>query len=212
MGPGYRPAEARDEPFIWVTWLTKLISGDAQCEWSLWFRARHSFDKLEAGSTLDGWTKDHNLLVDWRVRKLREMGLRPRVEQGFTVNGKTATVKGKADIVYEQDGSLWIEECKTGIRRESDHVQALIYIWLAEMNGNRTAQARLVYKDQVVDVDRSGLTKVRSAGIRLVALTVNPVPPARQPSASECRSCNIGPTYCDDRMASEDEIFVTDEF
>lgn len=61
MGPRYRPAEARDEPFIWVTWLTKLISGDAQCEWSLWFRARHSFDKLEAGSTLDGWTKDHNL-------------------------------------------------------------------------------------------------------------------------------------------------------
>lgn len=121
-----QPAEFRDEPFIWATWLTKLISDEAQCEWALWFRARHTFIKLPSGADLNAWTKEHDALVQWRAGKLREVGLKPRIEQSFTINGRTATIKGKADIIYEDDGVIWIEECKTGKKRDSDLVQALI--------------------------------------------------------------------------------------
>lgn len=167
---------------------------------------------MQSGADLESWTRDHDKLVEWRARKLREAGLRPRIEQGFTINGRTATVKGKADIVYEQDGVTWIEECKTGKLRDADQVQALVYMWLAEVGGTRNAQARVVYKDDIVDVDRTRLQDVRDSALRLIAVAAQANPPPRAPSQSECRSCNIGPFYCDDRMSSEEEIFVTDAF
>lgn len=207
-----RPAAPRDEPFIWATWLTKLITGEAHCEWALWFRARNTFEKLESGANLEGWTKEHNELVEWRARKLREAGIRPRIEQGFEVIGRTATVKGKADIAYEQNGVTWIEECKTGKRRDSDHVQALVYMWLIELGGNKNTQARVVYKDGIEDVDRGRIDGIRATAARLIKMTTDATPPPRVPSQLECRSCNIGPYYCEDRMASDDEIFKTDEF
>jgi len=36
----------RRSPYIWVTWLTKLMAGEAQCEWASWFKAHHKYDKL----------------------------------------------------------------------------------------------------------------------------------------------------------------------
>ena len=27
----------RDEPYIWVTWLTRLLVGENSCEWAVWF-------------------------------------------------------------------------------------------------------------------------------------------------------------------------------
>jgi hypothetical protein len=29
----------RDGSYIWVTWITGLMSADKQCEWAAWFRA-----------------------------------------------------------------------------------------------------------------------------------------------------------------------------
>ena len=28
-------------PYIWVTWLTRLLVGENSCEWAAWFRAQH---------------------------------------------------------------------------------------------------------------------------------------------------------------------------
>ena len=28
----------RQSPYIWFTWLTKLMAGEAQCEWASWFK------------------------------------------------------------------------------------------------------------------------------------------------------------------------------
>lgn len=167
---------------------------------------------MPSGADLDAWTKEHDALVQWRAGKLRDDGLRPRIEQSFTINGRTATIKGKADIVYEDKGVTWIEECKTGKHRDSDLVQALVYVWLAEIGGQRESQARVIYKDGSVDVDRSRLPEIRAAALRLVSLTTSEQPPARVPSQQECRSCNISPFYCDERVGSLNEIFVTDEF
>ena len=28
-------------PYVWVTWASKLLAGDASCEWASWFKAQH---------------------------------------------------------------------------------------------------------------------------------------------------------------------------
>ena len=28
-------------PYIWITWLTKLLTGEHSCEWASWFKAHH---------------------------------------------------------------------------------------------------------------------------------------------------------------------------
>ena len=34
-----KPRESK--PYIWVAWLSKLLSGDDSCEWRVWFQAHH---------------------------------------------------------------------------------------------------------------------------------------------------------------------------
>ena len=31
--------EERVTPYIWVSWLTKLMVGESMCEWAAWFKA-----------------------------------------------------------------------------------------------------------------------------------------------------------------------------
>ena len=33
--------QQRDHPYIWTTWLPKLLTGESLCEWSVWFKAHY---------------------------------------------------------------------------------------------------------------------------------------------------------------------------
>ena len=33
-------------PYVWVTWLSKLLVGENSCEWGSWFRAQHEEEEL----------------------------------------------------------------------------------------------------------------------------------------------------------------------
>ena len=35
------PAIPRDHPYIWATWLPRLLVGDNSCEWAIWFKAHY---------------------------------------------------------------------------------------------------------------------------------------------------------------------------
>ena len=66
-------AKPRDsKPYIWATWLSKLLSGDNACEWRAWFQAHHlNGSWTRAETTFDNvrWTMDHTkLLRDTRGR------------------------------------------------------------------------------------------------------------------------------------------------
>ena len=28
-------------PYIWVSWIAKLLTGENSCEWAAWFKAQH---------------------------------------------------------------------------------------------------------------------------------------------------------------------------
>ena len=49
-------------PYIWVTWLTKLLVGENSCEWAAWFRAQHegwSWEKVPSTFDMAGWQIKH---------------------------------------------------------------------------------------------------------------------------------------------------------
>ena len=123
-------ATLKPAPYIWVTWMTKLISGESSCRYSLWLRARYRFEKLLPGADLTRCTADHEELVRNRVVDLRFAHIDPKLEVGMTVQGRMATLSGKPDIRYDFDGRAVFEDAKTGRRRDSDHVQVLLYLWL----------------------------------------------------------------------------------
>ncbi len=199
-------------PYVWVTWMTKLISGEAVCDWSLWFRAWHRYEKLSPGIDLSRWTKEHDELVRARAESLDLMDYGVTLEESLTVRGKVVTVSGKPDIRYETEFGTVFEDCKTGLRRDSDHVQVLLYAWLYRLQSGYDSAGVVVYPDEVVSVDMTRLASVARDAKRLLALCSAGMAPAQQPSRNECRSCNIGTPYCLSRKLDEDSIFITSEF
>ena len=47
-------------PYVWWTWLTKLLTGENSCEWAAWFKSQHeSWSSEKTPSTFD--------VVQWQV-------------------------------------------------------------------------------------------------------------------------------------------------
>jgi len=207
-------AVRRAEPYIWVTWLTKLLAGESTCEWSAWFRAHHKeYDKLPVSFDLARWTVDHNELVNARREQLLDDGFRVFVEDenAFKRRGKTGiVVSGKPDILALRDGRGVIEDCKTGRPRTSDQLQVLVYLLLLPIQNERTSgialDGRVVYKTGSVDVPGSGLDDAfRDKFVSLVQRVGGEKPLAKTPAWSECRWCDIGPADCLYRVSEPPE-------
>ena len=59
-------AQTRESPYIWVTWLTKLLVGENSCEWAAWFHAHHeswSYDKVPSNFDANEWQMKHTALL-----------------------------------------------------------------------------------------------------------------------------------------------------
>ena len=195
----------RSEPYIWVTWLTKLLAGESACEWSAWFRAHHKdYDKLPVDFDLAKWTMEHGELVNSRREQLRNDGYDVYVEDenAFRRIGKTGiVVSGKPDILAIRDGQGVIEDCKTGRPRTSDQLQVLVYMLLLPINNERcrniALSGRVVYRTSAVDIPMTALDDAfRGRFVELVQRVGGDSPLAKVPLWSECRWCDIGPADC----------------
>jgi len=198
-------AVKRGDPYIWVTWVTKLLAGEGQCEWSAWFRARHSdYDRLPSDFDVATWTVEHNELVQLRKEQLADEGYQVYVEDenAFRRIGKTGiVVSGKPDILAIRDNIGVIEDCKTGRPRTSDQLQVLVYMLLLPVGNQRCAglalSGRVVYKSGTMEIPASGLTdEFRAKFVNLVHRVGGDQPLPKNPVWSECRWCDIGPTDC----------------
>ena len=62
--------ETRATPYIWVTWLTKLLVGENSCEWAAWFRAHHeswSYDKVPSTFDATTWQLNHTAVDQYSL-------------------------------------------------------------------------------------------------------------------------------------------------
>jgi len=207
-------AQRRTEPYIWVTWLTKLLAGESRCEWSAWFRAHHTdYDKLPIDFDLARWTIDHNEMVGERRERLLADGYEVYVEaeNAFKRVGRTGiVVSGKPDILAIREGAGFLEDCKTGRPRTSDQLQVLVYMLLLPIGNPRCAgidlSGRVVYRSSTVEIPASGLDKAfRTRFVDLVHRVGGDRPLPKAPSWSECRWCDIGPADCLYRVSEPPE-------
>jgi len=201
----------RSNPFIWVSWLSKLMAGEKQCEWASWFRSHYVWEKLPSGLDLAKWTADHAQLLRARRASLEAQGFTMYAEDqnSFTLRGATGIeVSGKPDIVAIRATEAYVEDCKTGTPRHSDHFQVLVYMLsLPYVEGpwkGLKLDGRIIYGDKVVDVPSSKIDADLKELFRKTVLMIGGQEPARKvPSRGECRYCDISRADCPERIEIE---------
>ncbi len=211
----------RAERFVWVTWLTRLMVGEASCEWAAWFRTNYErYTKAPSDFDSVTWNMQHTRLL----RELRE----EREQQGDLVYVEKQnqfyyrrpstglTVSGKPDLVAISGQKLTVYDAKTGQPRDSDQVQVMVYMHCLQMSVPRYRDMRfhgvVVYPDRRVDVPASTVNDAFVDQFHLFLDVLEAESPARKvPSASECRFCDIAREHCPERVDAPQQAAGPDE-
>lgn len=202
----------RDAPYLWVSWLTKLLVGDQACEWSVWFRAHHKgFAQVPSDFDQAAWMVKHTELRRMTARQLRDDGFEVFVEDQN--DWKLAdpkygiTLAAKPDIVAAKDGYGIICDAKTGARRASDAAQVMVYLWIARRHPGmreRRWHGQIAYPDETVNVDGAAVDNKFDVTLReLMRRLCRTAPAERVPSYRDCRTCPITAADCTSRLESD---------
>ena len=58
-------AQRREHPYMWATWLPKLLTGENSCEWTAWFKAHHrNWTRTPSDFNQAQWLLDHTALLN----------------------------------------------------------------------------------------------------------------------------------------------------
>lgn len=205
----------RPSPFIWVTWLAGLLSGDKHCRYSVWYKSHHQYEKRPDPEAvrLAEWKRDHAKAVVAQAEALREAGYAVYLEEQnkFFMRGQTATLSGCPDIVAvrlvpvqeprgfqltsdiaprdpEPVHEIRIDDCKTGQRRDSDLAQVAIYQSCAP-----TVYAKK--RGQAPALDPAGLSVACGALVYKDGTVDVPPVPAERSKQVFALARSIGSTY-----------------
>lgn len=201
------------------THIKGLLSGDEQCQFAAWYRARNRrYRKPESDFDFRKWHEQHNDLVHEIVKELEADDYICTIEEqnSFTVEGVSAVIPGKIDILADpkdKERAVKVVDAKTGKRYEKDAWQVRIYLAVLPLIFPPLAKRKLVgevryaagdpvtvYCDQA-DQQRIWDQVKRSAGEEQ---------PPTTPSAQGCRYCDI--LDCGDRAGKEDLGGATTKF
>ena len=203
-------AQKRRSPYIWVTWAAKLLTGDASCEWSSWFRSQHeswSWTKRPSDFDQAGWMLRHTAFVNRLREEWEDEGhvVTTEAQNAFTLRGSAAALAGKPDLVAVRDGVGTVIDTKTGKPSPSHSAQVMLYQYALPRALDRyrgmEIKGQVAYPDHTVDipaeaVDEEFILSLRELIQRLTAET----PARRVPSALECRFCDITAQDCPERV------------
>ena len=201
------PTVPRQSAYIWVSWLTKLLSGEDQCWWAAWFKAHYKFQKVKRDFDSAAWSAAHNDMLQKRVGALTADGAMCYLEDqnSFASEGEIATVAGKLDILAVRPPMGTIIDCKTGKRKDADYQQVLVYLMMAPLGLAHakplTLTGEVQYGDGVVAVRQEDLTPaVKERIVSAIRKVGGSEAPARVPSWGECRFCDISKADCPERL------------
>jgi CRISPR/Cas system-associated exonuclease Cas4 (RecB family) len=199
----------RKRPYVWVSWITKLLSGEDRCWWKAWYKARHKYAKVPDDPGREEffaeWTATHDAIVEKRAARLRDAGWVVRCEEDaeFKLAGAGADLAGKPDLVAVRDGMALVIDAKSGKRRRSDHWQVLVYLFGLGLSWCKglSLEGEVAYRDGEEPVEE--LTHQKKQAIaEAVRAVSSDSEPARAPSARECRYCDVA--ACPDRVTQQD--------
>lgn len=207
----------RDDPYIFVTWITGILSGEDVCAWRAWFRSNFEAAK-RADREVDftAWTSEHDALVQADVVALIEAGwsVYREKQNAFRIVGKSGAVfGGKPDIVAVRGREGLVIDRKTGKRKRKDIWQLVVYLyWLRH---EQVAHQALV---GLSDHEICGELRYSDGGLPIVMTPADITPemiqrmkleirraggeepPARSPSVGECGFCDVTRDDCPARI------------
>lgn len=203
-------AVRRERPYIWVTWLTKLLAGENSCEWSAWFRANHeghSWDKVPGTFDATEWQLNHTALLNEVRDKMEQDGkvVFTESQNSFTLRGRTATLGGKPDLITVSGTQGIIVDAKTGQPSPSHHIQVMLYMYaipkaLGQYHGI-AFDGQIVYPDHEEHVPNHAVSQTFVDNFsRLIQRLASQEPARKVPSLLECRFCNITSGDCPQRV------------
>ena len=217
-------AVKKDHPYIWTTWLTRLLSGDSSCEWAAQFRAHHeskSYSKVSSGFDAARWQMEHTALLNKARAEMESTGANVYIEgqNFFTLRGRTATLSGKPDLVSIEGNTGVIGDAKTGQQSISHQIQVLIYMYALPkalpQYRDVTFEGKLVYPDEEVFIPSDGVNEgfVTELG-GLITRLADSGPAIKTPSKQECSFCNITMADCKERIDDdlEEDVQRTADF
>ena len=204
----------RDKVFIWPSWISKLVAGEVQCEWSYWFKAHYKVDKSKSTNfDLATWCVNHTNLIKTRREELEALGYTVRVEDQnsfyYTPPGKTYTISGKADLVAIKPEEAIVEDAKTGKCKTSDFVQVLFYMFMLPVAHKdykgKDFSGTIVYRKGVGNQPVPSAAKLDMKLKNNIWSTINLIAGdeehcRRVPSYNECKRCDICRSDCPSRM------------
>ena len=216
------PAIRRDSPYIWATWLPRLLTGENSCEWAIWFKAHHqNWAKPPSDFNQAEWLLSHTALVNERIRNWEVSGFEVDVEaqNRFELRGRTATLAGRPDIIAHRDDEAVIVDAKTGHESPGHAVQVMIYMYAVpialEKYRNAKLRGQVTYRDHTVRIPADAVEEgfVQNLGALIRRLSADE-PARRVPSQQECRFCEISAADCPVRIeeTSQPEAGETADF
>lgn len=200
----------RAEPYIWTTWLTKLLVGEDCCEWGSWFKAHNqSYNKVPDSFDRTAWQMEHTALLRDIREKLESQQYAVFLERQnyFTARGKQSaiTIGGQPDLIATKGSYGVICDAKTGQPRPSDHVQVMIYMWAIpyalRQYSTLSFEGKVIYRDHEIEIPNSAINESFVNNLtKLIQRIGSAEPPRKIPSAMECQFCQIANSECPERI------------
>lgn len=201
----------REGPYVHVAWLSRLMVGETCCQWAAWFKTHHTdYEKAPSDFQLAVWTAQHTEMVD-RLAK-EQLGLGKKVlregQNSLTVKRPHSglVIAGRPDFVaIDVAGQLTVYDCKTGVRRNSDTIQVMLYMlflpYAQPIYKDKEFEGCVVYKDgKQYDIPAAAIDEDFKKRVSyFLDILESPTPPALTPSFAECKFCHIGDSDCSNR-------------
>jgi hypothetical protein len=219
-------AQPRTSPYVWVTWITKLMSGEESCKFKLWFRANNqNYTKAPSTFNLSKWSEDHTALIEIRKRQLEEDGYEVFLEgqNSFLLEGRTGVkLAGKADIVAIKDDDAVVIDCKTGQQRNSDVTQVKLYMLALPLANQRhrglVLRGEVQYRSHAISIpcnaiDGTEFNNRLSEIMKFTSLVDNQqIDSLSCASYGECRFCDLTSADCRWRVEKDQNNGITKLF
>jgi hypothetical protein len=205
----------RTEPYIWTTWLTKLLVGEESCEWGAWFKAHHqNYEKVPDTFDRTKWQIGHTALLRDIREKLESESYAVFLERQNNFRLRSIhsgiVLGGQPDLIAIKGNSGLICDAKTGQPRASDHVQVMIYMWAIPLAFHQyravTFDGKVMYQDQQIPIPSNAINESFTSNLtKLIQRVGRSNPLQKVPSAMECGFCQIASTECVERVCGQGE-------
>ena len=208
-------AQRREHPYIWATWLPRLLTGENSCEWTVWFKAHHQdWTRTPSDFNQTEWMLNRTSLLNEQKTQWEARGQDVYVEgqNSFRLRGQSATLAGRPDLIVVRNDDALIIDIKAGQQQPAHFVQIMIYMYALPRALPQYQHAKLageiVYPTRTARVPMGSLHTqfIKDLGALIRRLAADK-PATRVPSPHECRFCDITADDCAARVNGDPTPF-----